>query len=469
VSLPNDSATSPSPHSAVKRNSSPTYDPISARECHRISVIYAVDAPTDLVKPLAAAYGEPIWQRLRFARLEPAYRAGLKQFPRALGCWELDEVSFQHAECPVSAARMWLFALPNDLLVLALTVETTGDAPTVISLLEDLHHRRVRIADHGVWDELIRRAPDTLGDLLAQSSLSLETYNLLHLADTFSNEVQESAVSVQLVSSLIYRFEEPYERLSPRIRLPAETNRGAAFAATGPYVGVTAKNQGYVENAIFTSCLLFVGALMTLRTIRNDSFTELKRARTHLAPVEDISPRASRAQRAVLAATSQRMARMQLDLSCGVEAFERIASTVPSLRVTDFHEALFESARINDETDAVSRILGRITAALTAEAGRRHAAERQHDERRSLIRAVSLGVITTVALPLGVVFGFFGMSAREISAARSFLDVNFYRVFYVALGGMLGVAVLLAGVLYLKFTLDGRRERRRLKEALEVD
>jgi hypothetical protein len=451
----------------------PQYDEISSRQRHRASAIYALEASSLTVRDAARRVGFPICDRLKFDRLEPAYRAAPQQFPVILGRWDASELVLDYAPCSVEVARFWLVALPSDVLLLALTVETACDEDATIALLEDLHHRRVTVSGLSLWDAVRQTAPSELAELLAQSSLSIETYNLLHLSDDHHSKVRlGDEVNVQLVSSLIYRFDEPYSRLSPRICLPDESNRGAAFAATGPYVGITVRNQGYVENAIFSSCLLFVGALKTLRTVRNAAFVELRRARALLSNASESGAHVAlppSVHRAALAEMAQRLAALQLELSCGVEAFQRVASTIPSLRVTDYHEAVFDSASISPEIETIGGILERLGTALAAEVERRQASERQADERRNTIHSVSFGVVAAIALPLGIVFGFFGMTAREIDANRSFMDVQFYSVFYFAMVVLLGITTAVAGILYLKFRLESRHEATYLRKALELD
>lgn len=444
----------------------PAYDAIATRACHRVTVMYGIEHQS---VPLSALVDvAPIWECLKLDRLESAFRSSARQFPRVVGSWAVGDVEFTHAQCEVSAARMWLFALPNGALVMSLTVETECDEAGVISLLEDLHHRRLTVGGMSPWQKLCALAPEWLQPHLADGAFAIETYNLLHLSEKFWEAIGASGdVNVRLVSSLIYRFQENYETLSPRIELPHESNRGAAFAATGPYVGVTVRTQGYVENAMFISCLLFVGALATLRNVRDQSFRELQRARAYLD--QTTLPWTPRTQRDLLGISSQNLARLQLELSCGVEAFERVASTVPSLRVTDYHESLFRSAHIAEETSTIAMILERLTAALRAETVRRQSAERQTDERRSVIRSVSFGLITTIALPLGIIFGFFGMSSNDIHANDSILDLHAYGVFYLLFAAMIVGAVVVAVGLYLKFRREERRSLQKLTEALAVD
>ncbi|QIG44322.1 hypothetical protein G5V58_17440 [Nocardioides anomalus] len=441
------------------------YDPIATRTHHRVTVLYAVEASEDAVASASHGLGSPVWSSLKFDRLEASYRASQRQFPFVLARSRVESLEFEHFDGLVQRNRFWLIRLPNNLVEVALTVEVECDPAALILLLEDLHHRRVRIDGKSLWEGVLTYAPDAVAPVL--DGLGLETYNLVHLDERLWDQVRGNGrVNVQLVSSLIYRFDEPYAAFSDRIKLPPESNRGAAFAATGPYVGVTVRNQGYVENAVLTSCMLFVGALMTLRAVREQAFAELMRARRFLAPEHDSSPTATRRQQTLLAVSAQGMARLQLDLSAGVEAFQRVASTVPSLRVTDFHEDLFESASITNEVQTVGAILERLGSALSAEAARRHAAERRADERNRVVRSVAFGVITTIALPLGIVFGFFGINGSEVHSDRSITDVQFYWVFYVALGTVIGAAVVIAVILHLWYRVERARERRHVREAL---
>lgn len=450
--------------------SSRGYDPSATRSAHRITVIYSVDDGRTVAEQFSTEFaqtGEPVSAYLLLDRLQPYYERAQRQLPRVVRRVEVSGEALRLDSAGLRAERafIWLVALPHGAALLALTVELACSLEDCVKVMEDLHHRRVSFAasdasgdPEGLWEGSTSRLGDA-AKMVDTMTLGPDTYQLLFVRAEEQGRLKrvDGTINTSAVSSLVYRYVDNYAHETVRVLYPPESNRGRYLAATGPYVGVTSGLQGYVENAALISALQFVGSAALLRQVRLEAFDELVRLRRLSREVGDGT---RRTRRALSAAMAQRLEHLQLELSFGVEAFDRIGSLIPSLRVLDFHAALFDAANTSEEARTVGGMLGRLEQGLRSEIDTLQAEERSDDERRRSSRSVALALITAVAVPLGVVFGFFGMGTKEVRADQSFLSWASYRGIYIFLGGIIVVAVLCAVALRIKFSLEDSHERK---------
>jgi len=346
---------------------SPAYDPVAARANHRLSVIYSIDDTRRVSEDFStefAATGHPVSAYLTLDRLGTFYDLAERQLPRVICRESLDSasVTWETAACSIVRGSVWLVALPHGSLLLALTVELDCDLHQCVAVMEDLHHRRLQIGSDELWNGCCSFLPADARAIVEGAVLGPDTYQLLVVRGLDHAELKgpDGNVDRSTVSSLVYRYWGDYEHQTVRVLYPGETNRGHGLAATGPYVGVISGLQGYVENAAFISALQFVGSESLLRRIRIEAFDELVRLR-RLTLTDTEHPRT---RRAILAEMVHRLGHLELELSFGVEAFDGIESLVPSLRVLDFHGALFDAASTSEESQTVGRMLERLRLGL---------------------------------------------------------------------------------------------------------
>jgi len=348
---------------------------------------------------------------------------------------------------------------------MVLTLETEGDLGDVIGVTEDLHHRDVKISGEPLWNGC-RKVLDSVRDDFAEHALGLDTYQLVmprkRDQDILTGAPQQPAAYSE-IASIVYRYRRLYAERSSRVCFPEETNRGEGVAATGPYVGVLSGAQGYIENAALVSAVQFVGALNLLRRIRIEADGELNRMRKIVTnSTSNLS-----VQRAVLGEMEERLGRLEIELSVGVEAPEKSGSLMPSLRALDFHQALFASGDVAGEAKAVSQVLARLANAIGSGGSALGALENAKAERRRSVTTLAVTVLTLIAIPAGLLFGFFGMTATEVSSDRSFLDFAHYLGFYVALLAILTIAISIAAVSAIAFVLRDSRNRDQLEDIMK--
>lgn len=432
------------------------YDPVPSRNCHRLSVVYPIDDRRKVSEQFSTDFGsvgEPVSDYLKLDRLEVFYDMAEHQLPRVLQRVELpgEKITLQEAGVAAERGYLWLVALPHGAHLAVLTLEIDCSLESCIPVMEDLHHRRVRVFDEPLWKGCIQTLTATNAERVQGQELAPDTYQLLFVRRSDHDALQPGG---SLASSLIYRYRADYSHETLRVVYPQESNRGSAFAATGPYVGVVSGTQGYVENGMLISALQFLGSVALLREIRLEAFDELTRLRRITAERTSL-----RARRAVLADMARRLGHLRLELSFGVEAFDRVASLVPSLRIVDFHACLFRCAEVDREAETVSGMLERLEQGLRAEIEKLNAEEVANQERRRQSASAALGFLSAVALPLGLLFAFFGMNTEDVSDS-SFLSLGTYAAVYIGLAVLFVAAGTLALGLRLGFWVGDRRDRR---------
>lgn len=187
-----------------------------------------------------------------------------------------------------------------------------------------------------------------------------------------------------------------------------------------------------------------VGAADLLAATRAEAFETLADLRSLQSSVDQTSQIEHRQVRRRLARLSERVGRLELDLSFGVEAYQEVAALVPSLRVSDLHRQLFDSAAIPDQSRSIDQILQRLGRAIAAESTSVIAAERNRDERRRLAWGVAIGFASFIAIPLTLIFGFFALATSDVSPHSSLFDLGRYKWFYATIAGVMVITLCLS-------------------------
>ena len=260
----------------------------------------------------------------------------------------------------VERTRLWLFKVPHGGLVAGLTLDFSGPLSDSIPLLEDAYYGEVETESGSLLDTL-RFAAGDLGPYLEATELGTHGHQLLFVPASCEDLVDgddhsRRQVNHDLVRRLIYRYDAPYRQDSGLVVFPPETNRRMrALAACGPYFSVLASQQDYVENCALVAAVQLVGCADLLGTTRAEAFEALTSLRTLQAEVDDSDRVEHRQVRRQLARLSERVGRLELDLSFGVEAYQEIAALVPSLRVSDLHRQLLTRRRSRSRAAASTR------------------------------------------------------------------------------------------------------------------
>jgi hypothetical protein len=430
-------------------------DDVTDRLAHRLTTLYSIKVDrSSIAAPGSSPRAEgSIARHLRFGRLAVHYQGAGEQFPSVLVSKDLEgacDGPRNAGAMQVKRARLWLFRVPHGSLVAGLTLDFLGRLTDSIPLLEDAYYGEVT-AGPGSLLEMLRLAAGTdLAPYLETAQMGNHGHQLLFVPascdDLVDSDGQRSReVNHDLVRRLIYRYDVPYRADSGLVVFPRETNRRMrALAACGPYFSVFASQQDYVENCALVTAIQLVGCADLLATTRAEAFEALTSLRSLQTRVDQPGSVEHRQLRRQLARLSERVGRLELDLSFGVEAYQEIAALVPSLRVSDLHRQLFDSAAIPEQSRSIDQVLQRLGRAISAETASVVAAERARDERRRLAWSVAVGFASFVAIPLTLIFGYFALATSDVSHRSSLLDVGHYKWFYAMIAGVMIITLCLS-------------------------
>jgi hypothetical protein len=226
----------------------------------------------------------------------------------------------------------------------------------------------------------------------------------------------------------VYRSDEDFRLEYAAFRLPAELNRGPASAAAhGRGVTVLSGLAEPVENAVILTAIQLLGAESAVRAIRGRAgrtLDALRALRTKTMPLSE--------RRAVLAALSNELSEMQTELSFEVES--RIdAVSVPEIVIEPYQASLAGTLGLAQAAVTTSKMLDRLTAAITAAGTSLERAEAEVEGERRDRLTQAFAVITALAIPLTLLLAFYGVNGSEVKQDRSVFDFRHYWVWWAAL------------------------------------
>lgn len=405
----------------------PQFDPVSRRRLVRLSTVYALDGPTEdlTVEPAPAV------ERLRLGRLAGYHRLEADQLPSILSFQKVlpDRLRFTRSSIRCAGGALWLWRAAHRDLLGVLTLEFDAAPLDCIPAAEDGYYADIHVDGHPLQEAfsgMLGTANET------PIALGTDKYQLFFLGGLRLRGARRA----DLIQRLVYRADLPADPRYTAIKYPFELNRRpASSAAVGPYVSVLIRQQDYVENVCLLSAIQVVAALTRLRQTRRTAFkaiAALSQVRRRNLLASDL--------RQQLGEMAERVSGLELELSFGVEAVHDYSLLVPSLRLDEFHRTLCEESNLDRRTRSTSAMVARLSRALGQELAAADSTEARRLERRRRMLTAGAGFISFVAIPLGIVFGFFGMGVPEVDPATSMFDLQHYAGLYAFVGG-----VLLAG------------------------
>lgn len=412
------------------------YDPVVRGGRSRIVTVYEIEGGS------CGCSGPSIVDTMNFDRLHGDLERARSQLPQRC---QLDSLTVL-SDGAEWEADIEVYALDRNRHVAVVRCFQAGSHHQVADAMEVLYRREFVPSGYVSWDRYLGDRGFTLGNF---------TFQLVQLGDgimSLLDGVGPSGVR-SVIGSLVYRYPGKYEELSSRLVWPEESNRGGSLSVVSPFAALSGRHQGYVENAFFLSALLYVGARVALISLRRRLYQNLTMVDRLQATTAD-----PRLRRAALGSVSSSVGAMEIELSASVESYLKVESLLLSLRASDFHESLFGSARVAEEATALATMLERLRSGLQGELGELSAIYGARDERRRLLASAFVGALTVLGVPLGILFGYFGMNAAEVSAQASFLDIPENPVIYGLLLSVLVIGLLiLLGLPFVLRWLDSSR------------
>ncbi|GAA1202253.1 hypothetical protein [Streptomyces rhizosphaericus] len=429
------------------------FAPYASRPHLRITTVYSTSWVCDPAQlPLD---GHAPTDALAFGRLAPFYEMAREQLPRVLRKESLDcsSLTCQRWQSSAIAATLWHFLHPSGQVLVALTLDAPLSLVESIPLMEDLYYASIECG--GVPLEQLA------GERVGYHSEGVEGQAVGFLPERHqlvfrSVSSPEDAPDHDTIQRVIYRTDLPYRQEHSSILYPAELNRRpTTVGALGPYASLVCGHQDYIENCVLLSAVQTVGSAARLREIR-----EVAHAYGHRFRARSDEERDTHRRRTMLESISDGLSHLELELSYSVETGGDIGTLVPALRVESFHNALYSAMGLTERSGTIGQMLSRLSNAIAAELTSVESAEQRAGDRRRIRTVVAVTFVTTVTGTLSLLFGFFGVNARQVDQNRSMFDDRYVPI-YAIIALILACATAIFGGMRVHERWRERQERSR--------
>jgi hypothetical protein len=238
-----------------------------------------------------------------------------------------------------------------------------------------------------------------------------------------------------LLQRLVTRSDRAGRLERDALWVPSDLNRGPGMLAViKSGVSVIHGHGDAFVTATTLSAVQLLASLQSLRRVRREAHEALQQldARKH----GDLSQ-----QQVALTKLSLDIEQVELALSFEVEAHMNMRLLIPEHAVEHFHRSLADALGLPVALPATDRLITRLSSVLAARRETVNALQREADDRRQR----NWTIVGTCAIPLTVLFGFFGINAREVNSQRSLLDLSAYGAWYA-----LFLVLMVLGVLWAR-------------------
>jgi hypothetical protein len=401
---------------------------------------------------------------LALGRLTEFYDFYRDQLPRQLHheVVELDRFALDQplAEGAVVGVQFWLFALPSDSVVAALTFDLhlpnlRADAAPTAAMLESSIYAAFTLDGQLLSDHIAARAAQAGAvewTLLEENLPMLPERHMI----VFAGRPGDVLPGDEVVAQVLYRRDPPYrQEFAPVIR-PAEPNQGRTMGAITPYASLLHGHEEFLRDSIFLSTVQAVGTACRFRQIWHEAHRRVRDFRRNQQRAE-----IGIQERADMEVLVDHLGNLEFDLTFSVE--------FPLMRIESFFSALYQAMDLPNQADTLSDMFSQLAGSIRSEImaidiREREAAEREQRERREADlrqqrrNALAASTVTIIAVPTTLLVSFFGINATQVDSNRSMFDHHYVAAYLVAVGlALIPVAV------WLHPYLPGlwRRRRRR--------
>jgi hypothetical protein len=402
--------------------------------------------------------GETLARLIDLGELAETYEAMQEQLPRPLVRREPDAVVFGDGsvEIAVDWAGAWLFALPSDQTVAALWFDLDIPGPlaaTVDSVLDACIRGEVRIDGLPLSEYALRLKDST--EAAAFLTMEDDEDEPQEVAQEARGEQppllpqrhqivflpEADGVGPQEIRRILYRRTAPYSNEFVR-EVPAQgLHEDAKIAMVTPYVSLVGGHDDAVEKSVFLSTVQTVGTAARFRQIWHEAYKRVRQFRR-----EKQKKGVGRQVRDDLQALVDYLGNLEFDLTFSVE--------FPLMRIESFHTALYEAMDLEKQATTLSQMFQQLAGSIQSELTAIEIRERDRAEdlervdeiiQRRYERAATL--LTVLIIPVGLLLGFLGINAKQVSDDYSFFDLHHYWYAYLTIGlfsagSSLGVAWL---------------------------
>ncbi len=263
-----------------------------------------------------------------------------------------------------------------------------------------------------------------------------------------------------VIAGILYGIQPPYRPEFTRLERPESLNQ-----ETGTYAAVSQTSSffyghpGEVENSVFLTTVQAVGTAARFQRIWRDAYFQVHRFQSSKQ-----AKHSGQQVRKDLELLADEMGNLELDLAFSVETAADLGLGSTTSRIDNFHDDLYQVMQIKTRASTVSQMFVRLSSSIQSELTAIESREKEIEEDRKLRGALVLGALSFLLAPLGVIFGFFGMSAREVDSSDTMFDFKRYWSVYALAIALMIIAAGFAltfdpDALARKFRIRRRRRR----------
>jgi hypothetical protein len=375
-------------------------------------------------------------------RFRSFYSSFQDQLPELLNQrkFEVDQVNLKTNEAqalrPLDGAELVLFSLPfpADQIVATLvlnfqTPDLNADSTDLRRILKactesDLLIGRLTI---GQWVDRLAQ------DVHAEQEIPADPYErpahapqerhcLVFIEDLHGLEPPTH----DIIAGILYGIQPPYRREFTQLERPESLNQEAGtYAAVSQTSSFFYGHMGEVENSVLLTTVQAVGTAARFQRIWRDAYYQVQQFQSSK------QKRQSGEQvRKDLELLADEMGNLELDLAFSVETAADLGLGSTTSRIDNFHDDLYQVMQIKARANTVSQMFVRLSSSIRSELTAIESREKEVEENRKLRGALMLGALSFLLAPLGLVFGFFGMSASEVDPHDTMFDLGRYWMVY---------------------------------------
>ena len=227
---------------------------------------------------------------------------------------------------------------------------------------------------------------------------------------------------------ILYRSMAPYSNEFVREVQAQGLHEDSKIAMVTPYVSLVGGHDDAVEKSVFLSTVQTVGTAARFRQIWHEAYKRVRQFRR-----EKQKKGVGRQVRDDLQALVDYLGNLEFDLTFSVE--------FPLMRIESFHTALYEAMDLEKQANTLSQMFQQLAGSIQSELTAIEIRERDRAEdlervdeviQRRYERAATL--LTVFIIPVGLLLGFLGINAKQVSNAYSFFDMGHYWYAYLTIG-----------------------------------
>ncbi|MBT8224122.1 MAG: hypothetical protein HKP61_05090 [Dactylosporangium sp.] len=325
--------------------------------------------------------------------------------------------------CPVFMVDSWLFALPSDQVVAALTLDvgcpSLGEDTTALAaVLEHCTYADIAIGDEPLDTYFARLAAEGGAVPVEDETTDLlqERHQIVFTAGTPGAPLPRT----EALKHILYRKNPPYREEFTGAKCPSELNQAPrTLGAITPHVSLLYGHESFVQDSVFLSTVQAVGTASRFRQIWREAHCQVRYFRRYGQRDE-----MGKQVREDLEQLVDCLGNLEFDLTFSVE--------FPLMRIESFHSALYEAMDLREQAQTLSQMFTQLAGSIQSEITAIDIRERRDTEAKQKRSAFAVSALGFFGVPVMFVLGFLGINAYEVNGDRSMFDEHYLTAYIIA-------------------------------------